>query len=128
MDGDVWLIWVDKVWKPFCRSKLGATYLLMDEFTVHQTGTALDAVVECGSEIDFIPAGYTSKLQVLDVGLNKPFKGYVKDCYEEFMVANEDGVVIRRLDVARWVDLAWAKVTVTSILNTWNKVGLKSSY
>jgi hypothetical protein len=26
------------------------------------------------TEVDYIPPGYTSKLQMLDVGVNRPFK------------------------------------------------------
>jgi hypothetical protein len=31
-----------------------------------------------GVEVDFIPAGYTSCLQVLDKGVNKPFKQFIQ--------------------------------------------------
>jgi len=30
-------------------------------------------------EVDFIPVGYTACLQVLDKGVNKPFKQFVRD-------------------------------------------------
>jgi hypothetical protein len=30
-----------------------------------------------GVEVDFTPAGYTSCLQVLDKGFNKPFKQFI---------------------------------------------------
>ena len=51
------------------------------------TKKVMAAIEDCGSAIDFIPAGYTSKLQTMDVGLNKPFKDYLREKYEEWMVA-----------------------------------------
>ena len=56
--------------------------------------------------------GIQAKLQVLDVGINKPFMDYVKQCYEEFMVKN-DGKKVSRLDVAKWVSTAWGKIHVS---------------
>jgi hypothetical protein len=32
-----------------------------------------------GVEVDFIPAEYTACLQVLDKGVNKPFKQFIQD-------------------------------------------------
>ena len=51
-------------------------------------------------EVDFIPGGYTGALQVLDKGVNKPFKQFVQHEYELWMVANQDGVKPARSDIA----------------------------
>jgi hypothetical protein len=61
----------------------------MDECTVHVMKLCLNAIQDCRTEVDFVIRGYTSKLQALDVGINKPFKDYVKQCYKEFMVKND---------------------------------------
>jgi hypothetical protein len=37
-----------------------------------------------GTKILIIPNGYTGKLQVLDVGINRPFKAYSKKCFQNF--------------------------------------------
>ena len=54
------------------------SYLIFDEFTVHLMKLCLNAIQDCGTEVDFVIQGYVSKLQILDVGINKPFKDYVK--------------------------------------------------
>ena len=64
-------------------------------------------------------------LQVLDVGVNKTFKGHVKESYEQFMVDNTDGKKASRLYVAKWVDEAWNKVTSETISNTWESIGFQ---
>ena len=73
----------------------------MDEFQVHLMATSLYAAKVCGTAVDFICGGYTSKLQVLDVGVNKPFKGYVRDAYENWMVANPHGTKVKRQDLSQ---------------------------
>ena len=87
--------------------------------------SCINQIQDCGTEVDFVLEGYTSKLQVLDVGVNKPFKGYVKESYEKFMVDNTDGKKASRLDVEKWVDEAWNKVTSEKISNTWASIGFQ---
>ena len=86
----------------------------------------LNAIQDCRTEVDFAIQGYTHKLQGLDVGINKPFKDYVKQCYKEFMVKN-DGKKVSQLDVAKWVSTAWGKIHVESICNTWNSIGMNAT-
>jgi DDE superfamily endonuclease len=85
----------------------------------------LDALQECSTEVVFIPPGYTSKVQPMDVGVNKPYKGYTWERYFVFLrsrlTVNETP---HRYDVACWVVEAWAKVTVRTILNTWRHIGI----
>ena len=78
VDERVFLNWAEKVWSPFCDKTEKNTYLIMDEYRVHLMGSCLNKIQEKGTEIDFIPSGYTSQLQVLDVGINKPFKNYMR--------------------------------------------------
>jgi len=125
IDEQTFLEWIRKLWGPFCVGK-PSTYLLMDECTVHLMPSCLDAIQDCGTEVDFVIRGYTSKLQVLDVGINKPFKDYVKQSYEEFMVEN-NGRKLTRLDVARWIASAWEKIKTESICHTWESIGIFTS-
>ena len=91
VDSRVFSIWINSVWSPFCAGVGDSTYLIMDEFSVHRTSDSVRAIQEFGSEVDFIPGGYTGALQVLDKGVNKLFKQFVQQEYELWMVANEDG-------------------------------------
>jgi DDE superfamily endonuclease len=43
----------------------------------------------CNTEVNYIPEGYASRLQVMDVGVNKPFKGYIKNELDDWLVANQ---------------------------------------
>ena len=75
----------------------------MDKFSVHFKTTCCNAIKECGSEVDYILGGYTFKLQVMDVGVNKPFKGYVREAYENFMIGNPENRRGRREDIIQCI-------------------------
>ncbi len=69
-----------------------------------------ESIFSLGTTIDYIPVGYSSKLQVLDVGINKPFTGYDCCAYEEFMVGNAMNVKpLRTIVVAEWIKDAWGR-------------------
>ena len=134
VDDDVFRDWVHRVWVPFClyqgnsgenvgNQGIEGSYLIMDEFSVHLRSIATETIRSVGTEIDYIPAGYTSKLQVLDVGVNKPFKGYVRREYERFMTANVDNKKPSREEVAQWIKDAWYSITPSTITNTWSSIG-----
>ena len=96
--------WVDQVWAPFALKKGDRTFLLMDEFSVHLMASS-NQIKECATTIDYILGGYTSKLQVIDVGVNKPFKGYVRQAYENFMIGNIENRKVRREDIVQWIEI-----------------------
>jgi hypothetical protein len=121
MDETKMLDWVERIWKPWAATKKGTTYLLMDEFASHMTAKVKLAIYACDSEIDFIIAGYTSKLQVLDVGLNRPYKDEYRRQFEQFMVTSNTAKPHRQ-DVANWAWNAWKTVNTSMILNTWRRV------
>jgi DDE superfamily endonuclease len=124
MDIPTFLQWVEEIWRPFCAGR-PKTLLILDVHKAHMATESLAALQECGTEVMFIPPGYTSKLQAMDVGVNKPYKGYARERYFVFLRArltvNETP---HRYDVACWVVEAWAKVSVDTILNTWRHIGI----
>jgi hypothetical protein len=65
-------------------------------------------------------------LQSLDAGDNGPFKSYLRNNVETYMILNNHGtnaIKIHRRDVAKWVAEGWALVTKTTIRNSWTKCG-----
>ena len=58
--------WIDSIWK---KEIIGATpsYLLWDVFAVHKMSAVIGKLEEFGTQVDFIPPGYTSTLQVLSI-------------------------------------------------------------
>ena len=122
IDEESFSLWIEKIWKPFCDGKI-STYLIMDHCRVHLTNSVMTQLQDVGTEVDFILPGYTAKLQVLDVGINKPFKDYHKSEYEKFMIDNPGNKMPSRLDVAHMVDASWKIITKETITNTWRTIG-----
>jgi DDE superfamily endonuclease len=81
----------------------------MDECTVHKMANVKTTVEDFRTEVEIVVKSYTSKLHVLDVGVNKYFNHYKRAYYEQFMVVG-NGRKASRLDVAKWVAKAWGKV------------------
>ena len=127
MDMELMLCWIEQVWRPWTIGR-GRTYLLLDSFKAHKTTQVLNALTACNTVVNFIPPGYTSKLQTLDVGVNKPFKGYLKEEYEKFMFEftkkGEDNVQPKCWNVAQWIDIGWDKISTETITNTWRRIGI----
>ncbi len=52
--------------------------LLIDSFSAHETDEFLALARDNNVDVSIIPGGCTSKVQPLDVCLNKPFKGVLR--------------------------------------------------
>jgi hypothetical protein len=98
----------------------------MDEFWVHLMGEINHKINQLGTETEFVPGGYTGCVQVLDKGVNKPFKQYTRDEFESWMVSNSLCKKPTRGEVSQWIKIAWDKVTTATIVNTWKSIGHKA--
>jgi hypothetical protein len=76
--------------------------------------------------VEFIPGCYTGCLKILDKWVNKPFKQYLREEFERWMMINGSRRRLMRAEVAQWVSVAWSKVIREIIVNTWNSIGHKA--
>jgi len=120
-DNDTMMQWIHLVWRPFCIEKGLPTYLIWDEFSVHLMRQTVQAVQESQTQVEFVPGGYTGAVQILDKGVNKPFKDYIKREQIQFMVDNPN-MKPKRPQVAQWISQSWQRVSVDTITNTWRSV------
>jgi len=78
MNENEMLWWIETIWtsrNPFSNSR---SMLVLDSFRGHTTNPVKNQLVEKNTNIAVIPGGYTSKLQPLDIAINKSFKSKVK--------------------------------------------------
>ena len=85
MDERVGKLWIEKIWKPYINGSI-ASFLLLDEFKCHMQGSFVRSINDFGTEVGFIPGGYTSLLQPCDVGINKPLKNKFDDLYMNWAI------------------------------------------
>ena len=64
------------------------TVLLRDCFSVHLMEKIVTRLESLNVHQIVIPAGMTGELQSLDVGINKPFKDYVREKYRQWRMKN----------------------------------------
>ena len=72
-----------------------------------------------------MPPNYTSKLQPLDVGLNKPFKDRLRTLYVEYAatIDRDASFYITRQLISRWIADAWEGIPSTAVTNTIRSIG-----
>jgi DDE superfamily endonuclease len=92
------------------------TLLTMDVATFHKTPRILDQLTKGLIQTALIPPGCTGLLQPLDVSVNKPFKGYLRDELDALLLEMEerkerfDTVSSRRILTTKMVASAWEKM------------------
>jgi hypothetical protein len=64
------------------------SYMIMDECKVQLMVTCLNAIQNTGTEVDIVIGGYTGCVQILDKGVNCPFKSYAREEFENWMLTN----------------------------------------
>jgi len=77
MDRDVMLKWIDLVWEPATEGK--HALLVLDSFSAHVSNDVKKCLKEINTVPLVIPGGCTSKIQPLDICLNKPFKAFCRE-------------------------------------------------
>ena len=76
MDGDLMLRWFTATILPYTQGE--RAHLCVNSFSGHETEELMEAAKENNVDVVIILGGYTSKVQPLDVCLNKPFKSILK--------------------------------------------------
>jgi len=97
---------------------------LLNQFSMHMQHNNTLSLQQIGIEVDFIPARYTPILQVLDKGVHKPFKQYLREESIAFMVNKPEGAKPTWLDIAHRITRLWDQVQNSAILNTWHSIGI----
>ncbi|GET50680.1 pogo transposable element with KRAB domain [Rhizophagus irregularis DAOM 181602=DAOM 197198] len=125
------LWWVENVWTSRNRFGNPRSMLVLDSFRGHIVNSVKNRFVEKNTNIAVIPGGCTSKLQLLDVAINKSFKSKVKDRYNNWMISNTHTFTpagkIKRPSystVATWVKESWDEVDENLIQRSFKSCGV----
>ena len=107
--------------------------LVLDSFHGHIVESVKNQLKEKNTNMAVIPGGCTSKLQLLDVAINKSFKSKVKDQYNDWMISNIHAFTptskIKRPSystVATWVKESWDEVDISIIQNSFKCCGIST--
>src|SRR6185437_3303555 len=81
--------WINNVWTERSELENPQSLLILDSFRGHLVDSVKHEFQENNTHLAVIPAGLTSKLQPLDVAINKPFKEkvqYIKMVFYFFFI------------------------------------------
>ena len=122
-------LWISKVWLPYVKDT-NESFLLLDSFKCHLLESFTSKLLDCGTEYEHIPGGLTSQVQPCDVGINKPFKTYMRQSYMNWCVEQyrELGKVASiptptRRELVEWVQTAWENISESNVRNAWHGSG-----
>ena len=85
MDADLMLRWFKAIVLPYTKGR--RTLLIIDSFSAHEDQDFTSEANKKNVDVLFVPGGCTSKVQPLDVCLNKPFKSLLRCCWVEYIDA-----------------------------------------
>ena len=123
--------YIDKILVPYLQEKAAGVpcLLFLDQFSAHWTATVQDKLVQIGITPYQIPAGCTSLLQPIDVGIGKPFKDRVWLKWWDWMLdqgADRSTFANVTCELAsKWVADSWDELMAEIAENAWKKTGFK---
>jgi hypothetical protein len=124
VDANMVSYWLENIWRKrknsfFCQKSV----LIYDSARPHITEEVKEKVKKY-SQLAVIPGGLTSKLQPLDLSVNKSFKIKMREKWEDWMVNGyhsftKSGSIKRAsyAEVCQWIDECWSEVTADCIKN-----------
>ena len=63
--------------------------LFLDSYHCHMMNSAVNVIQDLGVEVEHIPGSCTSLCQPVDIGINKPFKAFLRKASEKWMIDEE---------------------------------------
>ena len=73
------------------KNNYAPTLLILDSAGAYLTSDVRRALADLNTVLVIIPGGYTSKLQPMDVGANKPWKDRVRGAVEDWLFDQPPG-------------------------------------
>jgi hypothetical protein len=103
------IVWINRILKKFTHEK--HCLLMFDTFSAHLQNNVREVLRKCTTTTAVIPGGCISKIQPLNVSLNKPFKAMMRHQWEAYVqekAEQSDGRIPppSKSDLVQWVQEA----------------------
>jgi hypothetical protein len=128
MDEQCMMLWVNQILGPYLVVNPLPPgiqpVILLDAYWCHMMASVVTKISKLGIEVIHIPGGCTGLCQLLDIGVNKPFKHRVRDLWEEWMtdMLNKESEISDAMhkEVAEWMAIVYWQMMGSKILkNAW---------
>ena len=108
--------------------------IVWDQFRAHRTNPVIQKMAQLKTKVAVIPGGLTSQMQPLDVSLNKPFKAFIREEWNKWMLSEDFEVTPtgRRkrpsiTQVCEWVKRSWDAVNEEIVVKAFKKCGISNA-
>lgn len=105
------------------NGEIPVTILMLDHFKIHLLSSVVNELNKLNTIVMHLPAGTTSKIQVLDVGVNKPYKDCLRLQSNLWLSTKAPNDAINRRIVAEWTMRAWNGISNQCIVDTFAHIG-----
>ena len=131
MNDELTAQWVDEVWGSFAFEQ---RFLVWDSFKCNISEDIKEHLRKMKITMGVIPGGCTKFLQPFDVSINKPFKSFFREYYNEWYRKGDfeytKGGIIKppshKLQV-KWVVESWKKIEKDLIVKSFDTCGITCS-
>lgn len=122
-DEAVMVNWVGKILTPFVESHANNRIcLILDSLVVHRTQSVLNAIESLGVTVLHIPGGLTSYIQPMDVGVNAPFKHWIREEWSALEIDHQLSPAGKRVRISQICSASWDRITPETICNSFNNL------
>ncbi|XP_077111701.1 uncharacterized protein LOC143767342 isoform X2 [Ranitomeya variabilis] len=135
MDEDGMKVWIEKVWskRPGGLRKTTAL-LVLDQYKAHTSECTKKRFKDVKTHLAVIPVDVTNQLQPLDVSINKPFKAFMREKWNDWMAADHhDLTPAEQLksptipQVCKWVKTSWQSIKDETVVRAFEKCGISNA-
>lgn len=127
-------LWIREIWDKRPGGFNKRSLLVWDSFRGHLVDRVKKNLQDGRTETAVIPGGCTSILQPLDVSLNKPFKTYLRESWNDWMLHGEKSFTDHGnmrapslKQVCEFVIKAWDKVKTESVIKSFKKCSISNA-
>ena len=106
----------------------------MDSYKPHRAEEGIEITVKtCKSDVVVIPGGCTSIIQPMDKCINKPFKTFMQQQWQEWIIQDRPTTKagnlkqLTRQDIINWVSHAWSSIELKVIVDSFLVCGLSNT-
>jgi len=120
--------WLKTVWSKVGGLSRQKSMLVWDSFRAHVSQPIWRTLQSLNTECAVIPGWMTGLLQLLDVCINKPFKGHLRSKWQQWMISGEHTLTATghmhkaELNViCNWIKQAWDDIPTKMIQKSFHK-------
>lgn len=92
--------------------------LILDSLAAHRSQSVSSALADLNIRVLYVPGGLTAVLQPIDLGINAPFKHWVRENWSASYGTERSTMQEKRVFISRLVDQSWQQIRQETVSNS----------